>query len=110
MSEVNEDNLRKKMEEAAHTAEHTITEVVQRIIDYYIEMGMDEALAQNQMLIALSNVTGHVLAAFPEDQRAFVESKVLENIPVQRQVHEAAYAKEESGIIDLATAEPAGRC
>jgi hypothetical protein len=104
------DAIRQLMTEAATTAEYTIAEVVQKLVDLYTKEGLDRTLGQNQMLIALSNVTGQLISCMPENQRDFVESKVLENIPRQRLAGEAYYAKMESGEVDLATVEPAGRC
>lgn len=104
------DTIRQMMTNAAAVAEYTIAEATQKLVDLFVKEGLDRTLAQNQLLIALSNVTGQMISCMPENQRAFVESKVLENIPRQREAGEAYFEKKESGEIDLATVDPAGRC
>lgn len=106
----NIDEIRQLMAEALAKAEYKLAQDVQTMISAFVSEGLDYTLAQNQMLIALSNITGQLIACLPASQRDFVEEQVLKNIPRQRIAADEFFSRKERGEIDLATTETKGRC
>lgn len=104
------DQIRKLMADALATAEYQLANDVQTMISKFVAEGLANTLAQNQLLIALSNITGQLIACLPADQRDFVEEQVLKNIPRQRIAADDYFSRKERGEIDLATVETQGRC
>lgn len=90
-----------------------LTQVVQKVIDLYVENhDVDYVLAQNQMLIALSTVTGELLACIPDedDLRDFVEQKVHNHITDSRKDNEEERLTAEEDPHGLSRMTPQGNC
>jgi len=104
--------LAEKLDEASQAGMSAISQIVQMLIDKYGD-DLDVTLAQNQMLIALSTVTGELIACLPEEHRDFVEEKVKENISRQRMETEEDNGEIQTSEDDphgLARMTPVGKC
>jgi len=83
--------FRETLDALTETAMDGLSQVVQKLVDYYVEHhDLDTNLAYNQTLIALSTVTGEVIACMVDEDniRDFVEEKCKENISVSRKTRE----------------------
>jgi hypothetical protein len=104
------------LDSLSETGVDGLAQVVQKLVDYYVEnYDLDVAVAQNQMLIALSTVTGELIACMPNEDniRDFVEQKVTENIKFTRtavELDHAASAPSEDDPNGLAGMTPLGNC
>lgn len=99
------------LDSLSETGMDGLVQVVQKLVDYYVEnYDLDVAVAQNQMLIALSTVTGELIGCMPNEDniRDFVEQKVVENIKFTRTATELDNAKDDPN--DLAGMTPLGNC
>lgn len=102
MSEEINEELGELLDTAVQGGIGAISSLVQLLVDKYSE-DLDETLSQNQMLIALSTVTGELIACLPQEHREFVEGKVKENISAVRIAFE-----EENGEIQTSEEDPNG--
>ena len=113
--EINEE-FGEQLDGLKDTAMDGFAQVAQKLIDYYVEnYDMDVAVAQNQVLIALSTITGELIACMPDedDIRNFVTEKAIENIKytrTQTELEHASATPSEDDPYGLAGMTPLGKC
>lgn len=116
MSDDINEEFAEQLDALTDTAMDGFSQVIQKLVDYYVEhFDMDVTVAQNQMLIALSSITGELIACMVDEDniRDFVTDKVIQNIKFSREQTELEHATAKPSEDDpygLAGMTPLGKC
>lgn len=90
-----------------------IKQVVQKLVDHYFDnYEIDPSILYNQMLIALTEVTGQTLACIDDDGnlRDFILERCVENIEEARKAAEADELSTDEDPYGLARMSTQGNC